>query len=140
MRGRGWNKYRAVKTRVGSEMMDSKLEAKTYTDLLLLQKAGEIRDLKLKPVYPLVVNEVRVATYIPDFVFTDRQTGDETVLDAKGVMTPVFRLKAKLMEAIYGKVVYVVGRDGNPVPYSRRTPRRTSRPTSKRGGGSPASF
>lgn len=129
MRAKGWNKYRAVKTRVGTEMMDSKLEAKIYSDLLLLEAAGEIRDLKLKPVYPLIVNEVRVATYIPDFVFTDRQTGDETVLDAKGVKTPVFRLKAKLLEAIYGKVVYVVGRDGKQAPYSRRT---LSKPNSRK--------
>ncbi len=140
MRGRGWNKYRAVKTRVGSEMMDSKLEAKTYTDLLLLQKAGAIRDLKLKPVYPLVVEETMVAKYIPDFTFTDVRSGEDVILDAKGVLTPVFRLKAKLLEAIYGKVVYVVGRDGNRVPYSRRMPRRHSPRTPKRGAGSQGSF
>lgn len=136
MRPKAWNKYRAVKTMVGRERMDSRLEAKIYAELLLLKKAGEIRDLVLKPRYPLIVNEVLVATYIPDFVFTDRQTGEETVLDAKGVMTPVFRLKARLLEAIYGKVVYVEDREGNRVPYSRRTPRPRTPKTSSRGAGS----
>ena len=46
-------KYRAQKTRRGKLTFDSKKEAERYDALMLLQKAGEIRGLKLQVRYCL---------------------------------------------------------------------------------------
>lgn len=43
------NKYHNVKTKVGNITFDSKLEAKRYTELKLLEKNGLIKDLVLQP-------------------------------------------------------------------------------------------
>ena len=40
------SKYHSVKTVVNGIVFDSKKEAKRYYELLLLEKAGEIHDLK----------------------------------------------------------------------------------------------
>lgn len=46
-------KYKAQKTRRGKLTFDSKKEAERYDALMLLQKAGEIRGLKLQVRYCL---------------------------------------------------------------------------------------
>jgi hypothetical protein len=48
------NKYHARKTIVGDIVFDSKSEANRYTDLLILQKAGIITDLKCQPAFVLL--------------------------------------------------------------------------------------
>ena len=48
------NKYHNTKTKVNDITFDSKLEAKRYTELKLLEKNGLIKDLKLQPVYELI--------------------------------------------------------------------------------------
>nr|DAM84564.1 MAG TPA: Endonuclease [Caudoviricetes sp.] len=47
------SKYKAQKTRRGKLTFDSKKEAERYDALMLLQKAGEIRGLKLQVRYCL---------------------------------------------------------------------------------------
>lgn len=65
-----------------------------------MEKARVIRDLELQPRYPLVVNGVKVATYVGDFRY--REDGVLVLEDAKGVRTREYRLKAKLMKALFG--------------------------------------
>lgn len=48
------SKYRAQKTIVDGVCFDSKTEARRYTDLLILQKAGIISDLKCQPSFVLL--------------------------------------------------------------------------------------
>lgn len=81
----------------------SKRECKRYEQLLLLQQAGEIQNLRSQVHYELIPKQrdedgkaVRKAEYIADFVYTDK-TGKEIVEDAKGFKTDVYSLKAKLM-------------------------------------------
>jgi Protein of unknown function (DUF1064) len=98
------SKYGAVRCELDGYSFDSKQEMARYSELALRQLAGEIRGLVVHPVYPLVVQGIRIAAYEPDFVYTDCRTGDERVEDVKGgkaTITAVFRLKKKLFEVCY---------------------------------------
>ena len=48
--------------------------------------------------FPLSVNAQLVTTFIADAVFFEN--GKRVVVDSKGVQTPVYRLKKKLMRAL----------------------------------------
>jgi hypothetical protein len=92
------SKYKAIKTRVGELLFDSKREARRYGDLKLLERAGQIRNLELQPVFPLIVNGVKVCEYRGDFIYFE---GERRVIeDSKGFRTPVYKLKRKLLLAL----------------------------------------
>lgn len=93
------NKYRNVKTVVDGITFDSKKEAARYQELKLMERAGEIEGLELQPSYELIVNGQKVGKYIGDFRYLCE--GREVVEDSKGVKTPVYNLKKKLMKAIH---------------------------------------
>lgn len=95
------SKYRNRKTEVDGILFDSKREAARYAELKMLERAGEIRGLELQPVFPVAVNGQKICKYIADFRYTDR-AGREVVEDAKGVKTDVYRLKKKLVRALFG--------------------------------------
>ncbi len=76
-------------------------EAMRYRELKMLLRSGIIRDLELQKAFPLQVNGVKLGNYISDFYYLD-QDGRQVVEDVKGVRTPVYALKAKLVLAIYG--------------------------------------
>lgn len=100
MQRRGNHKYRAQRTECGAgHSHPSKAEARRCDDLHLLQKAGQIHDLSQQPKFPCVVNGIKVCTYVADFSY--REGGRETIEDTKGVITPIYRLKKKLVEALY---------------------------------------
>ena len=94
------SKYGAIVTEVDNHKFPSRAEARRYMELKLLLRAGAITDLELQPRFDLHVNGIKVATYIGDFAFCEN--GYRVVEDVKGVRTPVYRLKAKLMKAIHG--------------------------------------
>ena len=77
----------------------SKEEARRYNDLVLLERAGQISDLRIKTRYQIVVNGVKVCEYEDDFSYMEK--GARVVEDAKGFRTRVYRLKAKLMRAVH---------------------------------------
>lgn len=96
---KGRTKYGAHKTIVDSIVFASKKEAARYGELKLLAKAGKIRNLELQPKFPLVVNGTKVCTYIGDFsYFEDNKAVTE---DVKGMKTPTYRLKRRLLLAIH---------------------------------------
>lgn len=68
----------------------------------MLQRAGHIELLERQVKYPLVVSGLKVGTYIADAAYFDKQTGEHIVEDVKGFLTPVYRLKKKLVKALYG--------------------------------------
>lgn len=83
----------------------SKLEARRYLDLRILERGGYIRDLEIQPRFDLHgLNGSVVARYAADFRYLDVDTGEEVVEDAKSVATatPTYKLKAKLLKAEYG--------------------------------------
>jgi len=102
------HKYGAEKTGVDGIMFDSKKEARRYAELKLLECAGEIGGLRIQPEYDLIVREVKIGKYRGDFSYIHTKTKEVVVEDVKGVRTPVYRLKKKLMNALFGiKIVEV---------------------------------
>jgi hypothetical protein len=101
-------KYGAIRTEVDGITFASKAEARRYAELRLLLDAGAIYDLTLQPRFDLSVNGVKIGTYVADFRYVDGETHEILVEDVKGVRTPVYRLKAKLVKALYGITVQEV--------------------------------
>ena len=110
MAGGRAHKYRAVRTECGAgHSHPSKAEARRCDELHLLQRAGQIHNLEREVAFPVHVNGIKVFTYRGDFAyFNDKE---RVVEDVKGVLTPVYRLKKKLVEAYYQgvKIVEVRG-------------------------------
>ena len=104
------SKYRNVKTVVDGITFDSKAEAKRYGELRLMLDAGEIEDLTMQPRYQLDVNGVKVCSYVGDFLYRDVARDRWILEDVKGVKTPAYRLKRKLMIAVHGIEVVEVSR------------------------------
>lgn len=97
------HKYRAQKTEVDGITFDSKAEAERYVRLRATQHAGHISDLTLQPTFVLIDGFTdsygtrhRAITYKADFKYLDCD-GNVIVEDVKGIQTPVFRLKHKLL-------------------------------------------
>lgn len=97
------HKYGARKTEVGGILFDSKKEAARYQELRLLEKAGEIHDLRLQVPFELQPKfrkngkTWRAVTYVADFVYLTKE-GEEVIEDVKGMRTDVYRLKRKMFE------------------------------------------
>lgn len=120
---RSSNKYRNVKVRaIDGIVFDSHKEARRWQELLLLQKAGEITELRRQVEYELIPAQYetyerygkdgkrlkdgvrlleRKVTYVADFVYTITETGETIVEDAKGVRTKDYIIKRKLMLAVH---------------------------------------
>lgn len=97
----GRSKYNAKRVIVDGINFDSIAESRHYRDLTLRIAAGEIRDLELQPSYPIVINGKKICVYKADFRYFDIALGKVIVEDVKGMKTAVYRLKKKLVEAMY---------------------------------------
>lgn len=115
--GKRASKYgnRRFKTAAGVSF-DSKSEAWRWAELELLQKAGEVRNLRLHPRYSLDVNGYHIASYVADYEYEcrDPKSGEWIWIceDRKAgaiTQTPTFRLKRKLMLAVHGIHVLITG-------------------------------
>lgn len=103
-------KYGNKRTKIGGEQYASRREAKRHQDLLLLQRAGRIAGLVREVAFELapkvkIAGESRArpaVRYRADFVYSDVATGRIVVEDAKGMQTPVYRLKKHLMKTVHG--------------------------------------
>ncbi len=93
------NKYGAVQTIVDGIKFHSGKEANRYLELKLLQRAGEISDLRLQIPFEFEVNGMKICKYIADFAYQEK--GKRVIEDSKGVKTDTYRIKKKLMKAIY---------------------------------------
>ena len=131
------NKFGAIKTTVDGITYDSKAEATWFMGLIQREKAGHIRNLQRQVTYPLTANGVHIADYIADAVYEQNQGAiwQTIVADCKGVITPVFRLKAKLFAANYGFPIFCVDSKGRgqyiprlPKPKAARKPRKETNP------------
>jgi hypothetical protein len=94
------HKYNAIKTVIDGITFDSKLEAKRYSQLKILERSNEISNLELQIPMHIVINDVKICKYICDFRYTCN--GKVIHEDAKGMTTPVFNLKKKLVKAVHG--------------------------------------
>lgn len=92
------NKYRAQPVVTDEGRFASKKEYADWCQLKLREKAGLITHLQRQVKFDLSVNAQLVTTFIADAVFFEN--GKRVVVDSKGVQTPVYRLKKKLMRAL----------------------------------------
>lgn len=104
------SKYRNKKTEVDGITFDSAKEAARWLELKALEAAGSIHMLRRQIRVPLVVSGTCVAHWIADFEYIegDVSTGPLVWEDVKSAYTrklPVFRLKANLVKAIYGREI-----------------------------------
>lgn len=82
----------------------SKAEMRRYSQLKLLERAGHIARLELQPVYSVAIAGKHICSYIADFRYFElsRPAAEQRVVeDVKGVETVEFRLKRKLVEAMF---------------------------------------
>ena len=96
------SKYHAKKTTVNGIVFDSKKEALRYAELLLLESAGAIQNLRRQVSYELIPKQKgeRACHYVADFIYDEN--GGTVVEDVKGVRTDAYRIKRKLMLWRYG--------------------------------------
>jgi hypothetical protein len=115
-------KYGAVKTTYNGAVYDSKLEAGRAMALDALQAAGRIagwrrgRDwLLFNEPHPRKPRRRLKRVYRPDFeVWTAPDQSDLWLEDTKGVLTPVFRMKADLFVVVHPTVrLKVIKKDGS---------------------------
>ena len=98
------SKYHNRKTTYQGVRFDSQKEAKRYQELQWMQQAGLIQDLELQPRYDLIVNGHKLGFYRGDFRYKDVATDSVILEDVKSpaTRTAVYRLKKKLVKALYG--------------------------------------
>ena len=103
-----WTKYNNKKITVDGQTFDSKKEANRYQELLLLEKAGVIKNLSRQVKFVLIPSQrdengkvvERECSYKADFVYNE---GEKTVVeDVKGFPTKEYIIKRKLMLEKYG--------------------------------------
>jgi len=116
------HKFHAQKVAVDGITFDSKAEAARYIELCILQNAGKIDGLSCQVAYPFVFNGKVQFRYYADFVYfkRERMVRLQVVEDVKGVETPIFRLKKKLIEAQYGIKISVEKLDSRRVKNAMR--------------------
>lgn len=100
------SKYHAQKTVVDGITFDSIKEAARYKQLQGMERNGYISDLELQVRYRLiptqkgVLRTERPCDYIADFRYV--RDGEIVIEDTKGVRTPEYIIKRKLMKMVYG--------------------------------------
>lgn len=96
----GRSKYGNQKTVVNGIVFASKREAARYSALKIMQDNGTIQNLRVQVPFELEVNGSVVCRYVADFVYEYK--GETHVEDVKGMRTPVYKLKKKLLQVLYG--------------------------------------
>jgi hypothetical protein len=103
------NKYRNRKTTIDGIEFHSQKEARRYGELKLMEKIGEISELKIQPRFEIAQGfrhegvTYRTRFYVADF-FYRRKDGQRVVEDVKSPITkknPVYRLKIHLFLSLY---------------------------------------
>ena len=98
-------------------VFDSQKEARRYDELMLLVKAGQVKDLRLQQTFTLqegyVTGEgevIRPIDHKTEFVYEVDFCADSTRLveGAKGVQTQEYKLKKKLMHDRFGITIQEV--------------------------------
>lgn len=99
-------KYGNKKVEIDGYKFDSKAEGRYYNHLQLLKKAGEIKDFTMQPKFRVMDGfkkhgkTHRAINYIADFEVIHNDNEIE-VVDVKGMITQVFRIKEKMFHNKY---------------------------------------
>jgi len=104
-----YNKFRAIKDECPrGHIHDSKAESRRCADLCALETVGNITHLEQQPEFRVEINGKLICTYRADFQYRMADSGLPIVEDVKGMQTPVFNLKRKLVEASYPGTVITI--------------------------------
>ena len=111
-------KYGNAKVEVDGRFFDSRKEANRYIELLIMQRAGKISNLRTQVKFILIPDQrepqqdgskkpgkiiERECAYLADFVYEDLEDGGKTVVeDTKGFRTKDYIIKRKLMLERFG--------------------------------------
>ncbi|GHC52471.1 hypothetical protein GCM10010096_25730 [Alcaligenes pakistanensis] len=102
-------KYGNRKVVLNGIRFDSLREAERYSQLKLLERAGQITGLELQPRFELIPKQrrddgrpERACEYVADFRYTDARTGKQVIEDAKGMRTRDYIIKRKLLLQVHG--------------------------------------
>ena len=99
-----YRKYHNKKTIAFGVQFDSKKEAERYQELKIMEAAGDIAGLKMQVKFPLIPVQrdeqgklvERAVSYVADFTYFLKD-GSFVVEDTKGIRTPEYIIKRKLM-------------------------------------------
>lgn len=101
-------KYGNSKVEDAGRTFDSKAEHKRWQYLVMLERAGEIKDLRCQVAFELIPAQVapdgrkiRPTHYLADFCYVDA-SGQFVCEDVKGAATDVWKIKQKLMLHVHG--------------------------------------
>jgi len=101
------HKYGAKPVVMDGIRFDSQLEARRWGELVTLERAGEITDLRRQVPIPLWGRDDALRTetglqmrYVADFQYRDTRLGGALVVeDAKGFRPDVYKLKLAILKA-----------------------------------------
>ena len=98
--GKAKPKYGNKKAEANGLLFDSKKEAQFF---LQLQQDPTVKAIKTQVVYELIPKQKgeRACEYVADFV-VEYQSGEIVVYDVKGMRTPLYVVKRKLMLWVHG--------------------------------------
>jgi len=110
-----YSKYRNIRVVDDERKFDSKKEMSYAQTLDLLMASGEVDWYERQLSFPIKINEKKITSYILDFQVC-YANGNVEYIDVKGfdkktkkfITTPVFKLKKKLVEAVYGIEIKMV--------------------------------
>ena len=96
------SKYHNKPVVIRGERFDSRKEYRRCCELRLLERAGEVKDLKRQVKFELIPKQEseRACYYKADFVYYEKDrdgTWKYVVEDCKGAKTDVYKMKRKLM-------------------------------------------
>lgn len=104
------NKFKAAKHELNGHTFASGREKRRYQQLLVLERAGKIKNLELQPKYEIIPKQIksdgkaeRAAVYTADFRYIEE--GMLVVEDVKSKATAKladYVLRRKLMLAVHG--------------------------------------
>jgi hypothetical protein len=99
----GKSKYKNRRVSTPEGVFDSQKEYRRWCELKLLEKAGQIQELRRQVSFELIpkIGRMRAIRYVADFVYT--KNGGQVVEDSKGgVKTRLYMLKWRLMHWRHG--------------------------------------
>jgi hypothetical protein len=103
------SKYGAKKITHMGETFDSIKECERWCQLRLLERGKVISDLRRQVKFELLPSQYikgelveRAVSYVADFTYVDKRTGEFIVEDTKGVKTKDYILKRKMMLYFHG--------------------------------------
>jgi hypothetical protein len=95
------SKYRAKRTmNADGTFSDSKKEARHDAEFMAMAKNKGVLRVVRKERFTFVLNGVKLCAYESDWTVYYKD-GRKEVFDAKGVRTPVYKIKKKIMKAFF---------------------------------------